>query len=447
MIEFFYQLIVEYRHEFEQWTLYMAWFAIWTFVFALIAVLGWIYRHTYHWRSYEDQGHPITVLVTVFDETEEVLSECLSLLRNSLEEYCGKDNYAIYVMVDGMDLFPEEGKRAATIAREYVNYVMGSDFRSKRMNLYHLVLNARARGELYDHLGLMDSDTRLCHQKVIRYLMRPFSWKGRWKVGGVTTSQSGWNLDNIPAKITNWTEWSRYYGSMPSASLFGQVVCLPGRLYIVLTELVEHRMKELATETWWTLNGRVPAHAGDDRRITTFVLEAGCHSVQAPDAPVVTILPHTWDKFWKTWRRWLTSSRGYTILDTSKRWFWRCWYGFLYYWKDIFLGVGTALLLFVYLPYQMGYGAREVPLWFSIMAILVGPMVTMCVRQIPYISKEPRTALPLLPIFAFVALVLQLMSVRAIFQRQRISMWGTRKGADEEKQRETSCWPMMKTQT
>jgi cellulose synthase/poly-beta-1,6-N-acetylglucosamine synthase-like glycosyltransferase len=286
---------------------------------------------------------------------------------------------------------------------------------------------ARDRGMLYEYSCFLDSDTILDDEDVARELLRPLQDPA---IGGVTTSQRALYVNTIPERIGDWLENARLFSSMAAGSLFGQVGCLPGRLYAVRTSIIKDKMDDLVEDYWTFFGNRAQCFAGDDRVLTNFVLQAGYRTCMVPTAGVKTLVPETFSKMFKTWERWGRSSQGYTLR--SVRWLVRHPVILFQYLSDMFISLATVYLVAFHWPYHMIMGDSMQPLVEALVMAVVGMGMTIMARQVPHLYSTPRDIL-LIPVFAIAITIGQFVRVKALFTPHLIGVWGTREGADRDK--------------
>lgn len=406
-------------------TFFLAFFIFVTVVMTARGLLGRLraYLDWKGWYNYSEQSYGVTVFVTIFREDPVLLERCLRDIARSLERVT--DNYTIFAIVDGVTRYQEESEVCRQIARRYADVVMETNAHSKRKNLRNMMVEAKQRGLLHEISFFLDSDTVLDHLEVARELLRPFADP---KIGGVTTAQRAYDPATVPERIGDWLEHARLLSSMAAGSLFGQIGCLPGRLYAVRSAIVADKMDALVEDYWragFLLRRRVQCHAGDDRAITNFVLRHPVHNrtVVAFGAGVQSKVPDEWDTLWRTWRRWATSSQGYTLR--TLHWLWRRPYILFQYVTDIMITVGVVYLVAVHVPVKFLVGEAGLALWISATMAVAGMFATVLVRQWRHLAKHPRDIL-IVPQFTCAMLVAQLIRFRALFEASRIGVWGTR---------------------
>jgi len=375
----------------------------------------------------------VTTLVTCAKEDPVVFELAMAKLRAQK----GLHKHAIIVMMDAFEKPSTDDLRCLEVALKYADVVYKTNVCDKRENLKNLMAIAREKGLLYRLAAPMDSDTVCDHDWVVAYLADAFIDP---KVGGATTAQRCLKVETYPERIGDWLENARLKSSMAAGSYYGQVGCLPGRLYMVLTEIIEERIKELPEEVWTGIRPcrkfpfferwEAKCKAGDDRQITNYILEAGYRTVLILPAGVKTLVPDTWDKLWKTWRRWGTSSQGYVYRTLP--WLWRKPFVLWHYTTDIYIShASVGLILSWFYALFFSQDVLLVPLSVILALSFGGVMLTFTIRQWPHLKENPRDFL-ILPLFVAVVSYAQFVRVQAHWTPWRIGVWGTREGVDEE---------------
>lgn len=390
--------------------------------------------------QFGEHQYDVTTIVTCAKEDPDVFEEAMSRLRAQR----GLRKHAIVVLVDAIDdlknVDPDD-LRCLEIAKRYADRVFVTNVRDKRVNLSNGVRLARENGLLYGRLALMDSDTVCDHDWVVAYLAYEFDDQ---RIGGATTAQRCLRVVTGPERVSDWLENARLKSSMAAGSRHGQVGCLPGRLYMVRTELVADLIiEELPNEVWtgfrptfrWPFFERwsVKCKAGDDRQITNFVLRQGYRTVLVLEAGVKTLVPDTYRKLWRTWRRWGTSSQGYVFrtLFGPESWLWRRPFVLYHYATDILIShVSVALVLVWLTSLFRSDEALLLPLSAMVTLSFFGMLATFALRQWPHLREEPRDFL-LLPLFVAVVTIAQFVRVWACWTPWRIGTWSTRQGVDD----------------
>ena len=400
-------------------------------LFHLLWYVGLIHR-------FGDTMFSATALVTVFNEKPDDLERCLSGLKRSLE--VGTTQHSLLVIIDGYghpDPAVQQACRdAERIASSYADVVLCTTAQNKRSNLRALTTAAREKGLLNDILILVDSDTYLNDTHVVRRLLRPFSDP---RIGGTTTAQRIRDPQTIAERVSDWLEDARKWSGMAAASLFRQVLCLPGRMIALRTELVEHHMDDLVNDTFSVGPfGPWRCKAGDDRFLTNCVLRQGFGTILVPNAGVTTEAKKTMGETFTMWTRWGRSSQGYTLRSP---WLFKPqnWMAAFIGWGDILVTLSTVFIIALHWPYAYLTGSVEEPLLQMLMWSLVGMAATVLSRQWWHLVRHPRN-LVLLPAFLYMITVGQFIRFYAFMTPWLIDNWGTR-GAQRRAQ-EVRIWEL-----
>lgn len=381
----------------------------------------------------------VTTLVTCAKEDPVVFEVAMKRLRNQE----GITRHHILVMMDAFDTPSSDDLACLSIAERYADKVYVTNVRDKRVNLANLLRFATEEELLLPLLALMDSDTICDHEWVMAYLADAILQDPR--IGGATTAQRVLRTDTIPERVGDWLENARLKSSMAAGALYQQVGCLPGRLYLVRTDAVKAEMPNLPNEVWrghfkpclptlrhpWPFRSwAVKTKAGDDRQITNYVFRAGYQTTLVPSAGVKTLVPDTYRKMWKTWRRWGTSSQGYVFRAFDV--LWKNPFVLYHYVSDIIISHVSVGLVLAWVG-SFFLSREELLFPFSVMLVLsfLGVMATFLIRQAPHLREHPRDLL-LLPHFVAIVTIAQFIRVAACWTPWRIGTWGTRAGVDDE---------------
>src|SRR3712207_2378414 len=112
----------------------------------------------------------------------------------------------------------------------------------------------------------------------------------------------------------------RYFDENASQSLLGQAVsCLSGRTAVYRRRLLMDIERDFMNETFWG----VPCLSGDDKRLTTLVLERGHLMYMQRSAEVWSTFPNTWRVFFKQRLRWARNTWRSDLRALSRPWVWR----------------------------------------------------------------------------------------------------------------------------
>jgi hyaluronan synthase len=240
----------------------------------------------------------MTVVVPVYQEDPVVFAA-------AIESWLANDVQDIVLVIDSSDRVCQE------IAARYPVRVLVTDVPGKRDALRR-GWNA-ARTEL---VALVDSDT-VWAPDVAAEVCRPFQDP---RIGGVGTRQNVYGSKGFLARITDMFLDHRYFDENASQSLLGQAVsCLSGRTAVYRRALLMEIEQDFMNETFWG----VPCLSGDDKRLTTLILERGHLTYMQRTAEVWSTFPTTWPVFVKQRLRWARNTWRSDLRALSRRWVWR----------------------------------------------------------------------------------------------------------------------------
>ncbi len=370
------------------------------------------------------------VFITIFDEEPVFLGKCLKKVRHSFEE--SGYNFSMVAVVDGYRRF-RHAELALPVAVEYCDIVITSDALDKSHNLVAMYEEVERRCWLQDGentiIHLLDSDTVPANERVAKEILRPFRDP---LVGGVSTKQFVYKPKTFWQKNSYIFEVARTVSSMSMMSLFGRLGCMPGRWYGVRAKYLANGVMQKVANDSFSYFGlmRRRCAAGDDRRITNYVLEQGGRTLFNPDAFVYTLAPADFSTLRKMWVRWGRSSQGYTIrsLWLLKPKFWPIAF---VYWGDILLSFSTVFITLIHWPYVTIFGNSTTPLVEAVMLAFVSMSLMMTIRQLPMLLSAPAYLLYMFT-FGFVAIFAHVCRVEAFCTQHKIGKWGTRAGADDD---------------
>jgi hyaluronan synthase len=370
----------------------------------------------YRPSSADPAGRTSTVIVPVYNESEELFRECLaSIWANQPTE--------LIVVVDGGD------PGLVSLASRYCDRVLELPKAGKRAAI---AAGLAASDPETDIVLLVDSDT-VWKPGVLEELLRPFDDP---RVGGVTPRQAIFDADASPSRrLADWIEDLRYHLTIPAQSLFGQVGCLAGRTIAYRREALEPAVERLVEQRIFG----VPVEVGDDRVLTSELLRNGWRTVYQSSALVLTDAPSDWRSFWKQQLRWGRSSQRETLL--TLRWLWRCPAAFVCFVSDIV----TPFALFALVALSVGHvlhpggtGIRSTPVTPEILLAYPGMVTSIGVRQISHFRRTG-SDLVRLPVFVL-QLTLLMVPIRIIaFATMLHQGWGTRTTSVRGSLRETAC--------
>ncbi|HYH29373.1 MAG TPA: glycosyltransferase [Pseudonocardia sp.] len=341
---------------------------------------------------------PMSIVVPVYQEDPAVFAAAIeSWLANDVEE--------VILVIDASDRTCQE------IAKRYPVTVVITTVPGKRDALRRGWRKART-----DLVALVDSDT-LWAPDVATEVCKPFADP---RMGGVGTRQSVYGSTGFLSRITDMFLDHRYFDENASQSYLGKAVsCLSGRTAVYRRQLLLEIEAEFMDETFWG----VPCLSGDDKRLTTLVLERGYLTYMQRTAEVWSTFPDRWRIFFKQRLRWARNTWRSDMRALSRSWAWR--HPFLAY-TMIDKGVSSFTLLLgpifmiVALATQNWVFAGVLALWWQI---------SRSAKLLPHIRRKPSSFF-LVPGYVAVSWVMALIKLQALctIRRQR---WLTREVAVE----------------
>jgi cellulose synthase/poly-beta-1,6-N-acetylglucosamine synthase-like glycosyltransferase len=340
----------------------------------------------------------MSLVVPVYQEDPHVFAAAIeSWLANDVEE--------VILVIDSSDRTCQE------IARRYPVTVVITTVPGKRDALRRGW--RKARTEL---VALVDSDTIWASDVAVE-VCKPFADP---RIGGVGTRQSVYGSKGFLTRITDMFLDHRYFDENASQSFLGQAVsCLSGRTAIYRRQLLLDIEDEFMDETFWG----VPCLSGDDKRLTTLILERGHLTFMQRTAEVWSTFPDTWRIFFKQRLRWARNTWRSDLRALSRGWVWH--HPFLAYTmldkgiSSFTLLLGPMFMIFA-LVQQNWIFAGVLALWWQI---------SRAAKLLPHIRRKPSSFF-LVPGYVVVSWIMALIKLQALMtiRRQR---WLTREVAVE----------------
>jgi hyaluronan synthase len=349
----------------------------------------------------EEHRLSMSLVVPVYQEDPHVFAAAIeSWLANDVEE--------VILVIDASDRVCQE------IARRYPVTVVVTTVPGKRD-----ALRRGWREATTDLVALVDSDT-VWAADVATEVCKPFADP---RIGGVGTRQSVYGGRGFLARITDMFLDHRYFDENASQTYLGKAVsCLSGRTAIYRRDLLLEIEDDFMDETFWG----VPCLSGDDKRLTTLVLERGYLTYMQRTAEVWSTFPDQWRIFFRQRLRWARNTWRSDLRALSRPWVWR--HPFLAYTMVDKAVSGFTLLLGpifmgVALVHQNWIFATVLALWWQI---------SRSAKLLPHIRRRPSSFF-LVPGYVFVSWVMALIKIQALLtiRRQR---WLTRQVAVENGQ-------------
>jgi cellulose synthase/poly-beta-1,6-N-acetylglucosamine synthase-like glycosyltransferase len=340
----------------------------------------------------------MSIVVPVYQEDPRVFAVAIeSWLANDVEE--------VILVIDASDKICQE------IARRYPVTVHVTTVPGKRDALRRGWRTAKT-----DLVALVDSDT-IWAPDVAAEVCKPFADP---RIGGVGTRQSVCGSTGFLARITDMFLDHRYFDENASQTLLGKAVsCLSGRTAIYRRELLLEIEDDFMDETFWG----VPCLSGDDKRLTTLILERGHLTYMQRTAEVWSTFPTQWRMFFRQRLRWARNTWRSDLRALSRGWVWR--HPFLAY-TMIDKGVSSFTLLLgpifmvIALVHHNWIFAGVLALWWQI---------SRSAKLLPHIRRRPSSFF-FVPGYVVVSWVMALIKIHALLTLRR-QRWLTRQVAVE----------------
>jgi cellulose synthase/poly-beta-1,6-N-acetylglucosamine synthase-like glycosyltransferase len=366
-------------------------------VLGFVRWLSWVVRQvpaTFYRPVLIDHREPLTIVTPVYQEDP-------ALFRAALCSWQANNVTEIICVIDVTDT------GSIQIARELGATVIVTDVPGKR--------DALRRGwqaATTPLVALVDSDT-LWAPDVADHARMPFADP---RVGAVTTRQ------NVHAPATLWQHLNdmyldyRYYHELASQSVAGKAVsCLSGRTALYRRDLLNQHTDAFLTETFWG----IPCLSGDDKRLTTLILEAGHHAVLQRSARVWSQFPTDARTFFKQRLRWARNTWRSDLRALASRWAWHR--PFLAYWMidkavSSFTLLASPAYLILALTQRHYAIAATLATWW---------MVSRSAKLLPHLERRPSHFLTLMPAYILTSFAMAAVKIWALLtiRQQR---WLTR---------------------
>ncbi|MEV1022338.1 glycosyltransferase [Streptomyces sp. NPDC050264] len=340
-----------------------------------------------------DFRRSIGVVVPVYQEDPEIFAHAIeSWLANGVDE--------VVLVIDVTD------DACRQVADRYPVTVVVTDVPGKR--------DALRRGweacgtEL---VALVDSDT-IWAEDVAAEVCRPFADP---RIGGVGTRQNVYNPRGFLLRVTDMFLDYRYFDENAAQTVMGRAVsCLSGRTAVYRRALLLEVSDDFMSETFWG----VPCMSGDDKRLTTLVLERGHLTYMQRTARVWSTFPSTPRIFVRQRLRWARNTWRSDLRALSRRWVWR--HPFL---ACTMVDKGVSSFTLLLSPFFMTYAiVRED--WFFVACLFGWWWVSRSMKILPHLVRRP-TSFFLVPGFVVVSFVMSVIKIWALItiRKQR---WLTR---------------------
>lgn len=376
-------------------------------ILGLLRWTSWLIRRTPAalYRSVEnDHREPLSIVVPVYQEDPTQFRLALqSWVRSGVDE--------IICVIDETD------ERSIQVASQFPVTVISTSVPGKRD-----ALRVGWEAASTPLVALVDSDT-IWAPDVAQKACMPFADP---KVGGVATRQ------NVTDPRTPWQHLNdmyldyRYFDELASQTVMSRALsCISGRTAVYRRELLLRHSDAFMNETFLG----VPCLSGDDKRLTTLVLDGGHLTVLQRSARVWSTFPRGARSFFKQRLRWSRNTWRSDLRALSRRWVWRHpFLAFSMIDKAIspftLLVAPTVMVVAIVLGHW--YVAGLLALWW---------IVSRSMKMLPHLGRKPHHAVTMMPFFIVMSFLMALVKIAALLTVRR-QKWLTRDVAVSAKARQ-----------
>ena len=365
-------------------------------VIGLIRWLSWLVRRipAVLYRSYESNHvQPMSLVSPVYQEDPE-------LFRQAIESWLANDLAEIICVIDHTD------KASIEVARDYPVQIIVTDVPGKRD-----ALRKGWEAASSPIVALVDSDT-LWARDAREQILKPFDDP---KIGGVGTRQNVYNPENIWQNINDMYLDYRYFDEIASQTRVSRAVsCLSGRTAAYRRDL----LLEVSDDFMGEMFMGVPCNSGEDKRLTSLILERGHQTYMQRNARVWSTFPPDPSTFFKQRLRWSRNTWRSDLRALKRRWIFR--HKFL-----AFTTIDKAVASFTLMvaPVYMTWGLINLN-WRLVSALSVWWIISRAAKHLPHLHRKPIHFL-IIPMFVLVSFAVALVKIYALLtvRRQR---WLTR---------------------
>ncbi len=267
-----------------------------------------------------------------------------------------------------------------------------------------------------DLVALVDSDT-IWAQDVAAEVCKPFADP---KVGGVGTRQSVYGSKGFLSRITDMFLDHRYFDENASQSFLGQAVsCLSGRTAVYRRKLLMDIEQDFMHETFWG----VQCLSGDDKRLTTLVLERGYLTYMQRTAEVWSTFPTKWRVFFRQRLRWARNTWRSDLRALGRPWVYR--HPFLAF-TMADKGISSFTLLLG--PFFMVYSMIQQN-WVFCGVLALWWQISRSAKLLPHLRRRPSSFF-FIPGYVVVSWLMALIKLQALCTIRK-QKWLTREVAVE----------------
>jgi cellulose synthase/poly-beta-1,6-N-acetylglucosamine synthase-like glycosyltransferase len=336
---------------------------------------------------------PLSIVVPVYQEDPVIFAE-------AIESWLANRVAAIVLVIDSTDVVCQ------AVARRYPVYVIITDVPGKRDALRKGWEACRT-----DLVALVDSDTIWARDVAVE-VCRPFADP---RVGGVGTRQNVYRPRGFLQRVNDMYLDYRYFDDNAAQTVVGRAVsCLSGRTAVYRRKLLLEVSHEFMTETFLG----VPCMSGDDKRLTTLILERGHLTYMQRSARVWSTFPGTIPVFIRQRLRWARNTWRSDLRALSHRWVWH--YPFLAY-TMMDKAVSSFTLLVSPIFMTIAIVERN---WFFVCCLAAWWWISRSMKILPHLVRRPSSFF-LIPGFVFISFMMALVKISALLTI-REQRWLTR---------------------
>jgi cellulose synthase/poly-beta-1,6-N-acetylglucosamine synthase-like glycosyltransferase len=249
-------------------------------------------------------------------------------------------------------------------------------------------------------VALVDSDT-IWEKDVALWVTAPFKDP---RVGGVGTRQNVYEPHGLWQNVADLYLDYRYYDEIAGQSTLGQAVsCLSGRTAVYRRQLLVDYEEEFLNETFLGVH----CMSGDDKRLTTLLIEHGHKTILQREARVWSTFPSEFRRFTLQRIRWARNTWRSDLRAMGSRWFW----GHRYL---AFTTVDKAISGFTLLVAPSIFILSLVTEQWRI-ALIIGVwwMVSRGFKLLPHFGRKPQN-LVILPLFIAISIYMAFLKIYAL---------------------------------
>lgn len=345
----------------------------------------------------------VSILIPVVDEPMEVWRKVLfsvkqemAVLKRYVEEVrLATIDIEVIVLPNGSNAVKE-----SALAKDMGFKVVRVSEAGKRNALYEGAKHCKSDA-IHSITIILDSDTVILDQSSIP-LIEVFM---NSNVGGATPRHFIDKEDsNIWRKVSSWLEDIRFNEVLAGQDKKSAISCLPGRLLAVRTHLFKECVVSMHKQTF--LGAK--CISGDDRYLTSWLLERYWKCIYVPESHVCTEAPDTFKGFVKQRLRWSRTSLRETIR--SLPWIFRYPYtaftvltNVLTRW--LFFAVVVNFILFLFgITKQSHY--FDLSVFMVVVGSVLGFLMSGTLRQIRHLRQNPSDVKYLIPFLLVTTFVL-----------------------------------------